>query len=57
LVGIGFVLAAVAAELIAIMRLNGGRLVYALDDAYIHLATGENLLRSPRLIVRWPFSR
>jgi hypothetical protein len=45
LVGIGFVLAAVAAELIAIMRLNGGRLVYALDDAYIHLAIGENLLK------------
>ena len=41
-----FVLSAVTgALLIRILQLNGGKLVYTLDDAYIHLAMAENIAR------------
>ena len=36
---------AVALELAAILAKNGGKLVYTLDDAYIHLALAENIAR------------
>lgn len=43
--GIGFLILAILAELFSILRLNDGILVYTLDDAYIHLALAENMLK------------
>src|SRR5437870_4515889 len=54
------------AELVAILRLNNGHLVYSLDDAAIHLALAENIARghygvnlgefsSPSSSILWPF--
>jgi hypothetical protein len=37
--------AGTAAVLLQILHLNGGKLVYALDDPYIHLAVAENIIR------------
>jgi hypothetical protein len=56
---------AAAVELAAILVLNGGRLVYSLDDAYIHLALAEEIARghygvnpgevsSPSSSILWP---
>ncbi|HEX8696136.1 MAG TPA: hypothetical protein VF746_27210 [Longimicrobium sp.] len=56
---------AVAAELVAILVLNGGRLVYSLDDPYIHMALAEEIARghygvnpgevsSPSSSILWP---
>src|SRR2546426_11682940 len=38
-------LGGVAAEISAILLINPGHLVYALDDAYIHLSLSENIAR------------
>lgn len=57
---------AIALEWIAILALNGGRLVYTLDDAYIHLTLaghiahghyGVNALEysAPASSILWPF--
>lgn len=40
-----FFLLIVLAEIIIILILNSGLMVYTLDDAYIHLALGENIIR------------
>lgn len=37
--------AGTAAVLLQILHLNGGKLVYTLDDPYIHLAVAENIIR------------
>ncbi len=53
-------------ELVAILALNGGMLVYTLDDPYIHLALAENIARghyginlgeasAPSSSILWPF--
>lgn len=53
-------------ELLAILALNDGMLVYSLDDAYIHLALAENIARghyginltepsAPSSSILWPF--
>src|SRR5581483_7242562 len=53
-------------ELVAIMALNHGMLVYTLDDAYIHLALAERILggtyginlhevAAPASSILWPF--
>lgn len=54
------------AELVALLTLNGGHLMYTLDDPYIHLALSENLLgghfglnlkevSAPSSSILWPF--
>ena len=54
------------AEIIVILLLNSGLMVYTLDDAYIHLALAENIIRghygvnlnefsSPSSSILWPF--
>jgi hypothetical protein len=62
-----FVLAAgIIWQLIHILNLNAGMLVYTLDDAYIHLALAENIAKfhyginlsefsSPASSILWPF--
>jgi hypothetical protein len=61
-----FLLGLVLLELIAILVLNAGHLVYTLDDSYIHLALAENILRghygvnaaemsAPSSSIIWPF--
>ncbi|MFT7485614.1 MAG: hypothetical protein ACI9F9_001464 [Candidatus Paceibacteria bacterium] len=56
----------VAIELIAMLALNGGKLMYTLDDPYIHLALAEHILgghfglngaeaSSPASSILWPF--
>ena len=56
----------VTAETITILLLNSGLMVYNLDDAYIHLAVAENIIRghygvnlgefsSPSSSILWPF--
>jgi hypothetical protein len=63
---VGLFCAAFLAELWAILSLNGGRMTYALDDAYIHLALAENIARghyginmgeysAPASSILWPF--
>ncbi|MFN3308441.1 MAG: hypothetical protein ACK44E_04460, partial [Anaerolineales bacterium] len=65
-IGIGFLLFVVAIELISILLLNNGTLVYTLDDAYIHLALAENIKKghyginigefsAPSSSILWPF--
>jgi len=60
------VLAAIGLQTIAILVLNSGHLVFTIDDAYIHLALAENLLRghygvnltefsAPASSILWPF--
>ena len=44
LIGIGFLLVIILAEVVALLRLNNGHLVYTLDDPYIHLALAENII-------------
>lgn len=62
----GFLLFLILAELVAILQLNNGFLVYTLDDAYIHLAMAENLMQghygvnlnefsAPSSSILWPF--
>lgn len=59
------VLAACALLLASVLWINGGRFGYTLDDAYIHLAVAENLVRghygvnlgemsSPSSSILWP---
>src|SRR4030042_5214944 len=66
LIGIGFLLAVILAEVIALLRLNNGHLVYTLDDPYIHLALAENIIQghygvnaggfsAPSSSILWPF--
>jgi hypothetical protein len=61
-----FLIALIAVELGAILRLNDGLLVYTLDDPYIHLALAENLARghygvnlgepsAPSSSILWPY--
>jgi hypothetical protein len=56
----------ILAEIITILLLNSGLIVYTLDDAYIHLALAENIIRghygvnlgefsSPSSSIFWPF--
>ncbi|HEX2205003.1 MAG TPA: hypothetical protein VHG91_16960 [Longimicrobium sp.] len=63
---LGLLLIGAVAELVAILALNGGRLVYTLDDPYIHLAVAEELARggygvntgelsAPASSILWPF--
>ena len=58
--------AIVFAEIITILLLNSGLMVYNIDDAYIHLALAENIIRghygvnlgefsSPSSSILWPF--
>ena len=65
-VGITFLLAAILFELTAILLLNSGKLVYTLDDAYIHLALAAQILQghygvnagefsAPASSILWPF--
>jgi hypothetical protein len=65
-IAVAVLLGVVALQLIAILLLNGGRLVFILDDPYIHLALAENLLKghygvnlgefsSPSSSLLWPF--
>ena len=65
-IGVVFLLCLIAAELIFILKLNNGLLVYTLDDPYIHLALGENIrhghygintgeLSAPSSSILWPF--
>lgn len=42
-IGICFLLCTIVIELIVILHLNSGVLVYTLDDPYIHLALSENI--------------
>ena len=42
-IGIGFLLCAIAVELLSVLFLNNGLLVYTLDDPYIHMALAENV--------------
>jgi len=66
LIGIGFLLAIILAEVIALLRLNNGHLVYTLDDPHIHLALAENIIQghygvnagefsAPSSSILWPF--
>ena len=66
LIGVGFLLVIILAEIIALLRLNNGHLVYTLDDPYIHLALAENIINghygvnlgefsAPSLSILWPF--
>lgn len=61
-----FLLGMIILELISLLALNDGHLVYTLDDAYIHLALAENILRghygvnaievsAPSSSIIWPF--
>lgn len=65
-IAVSFLLLSVIAELISILILNNGILVYTLDDAYIHLSLAENILNghyginlnefsSPSSSILWPF--
>ena len=65
-IGIGFLLFVILAELLAIMLLNNGLLVYTLDDPYIHMALSENIISghygvntnefsAPSSSILWPF--
>lgn len=58
--------ALIVIELLAILQLNGGRLIYTLDDPYIHLALSESIARghyginlgessAPSSSILWPF--
>ena len=60
------VLVAIVLETLAILVLNSGHLVFTIDDAYIHLALAENLLKghyginlnefsAPSSSILWPF--
>ena len=64
--GLGGFLALFVAELALMLRLNGGLFMYTLDDAYIHFALAENLMRghygvnlgevsAPCSSILWPF--
>lgn len=65
IIGISFLTILITIELISILILNG-KLVYTLDDAYIHLALAENILSghygvnlnefsAPSSSIIWPF--
>jgi hypothetical protein len=65
-VGLGLLATLVALELLRMFQLNGGMLVYTLDDPYIHLALAENIARgtygvnlgevaAPSSSILWPF--
>ncbi len=66
LASLGLLLILAAAELVVILRLNGGFFTYTLDDPYIHLALAENIRAghyginrtepsSPASSILWPF--
>ena len=59
-------IAGILLEYFAILRINSGKFVYTLDDAYIHLALAENILdghygvntgefSAPSSSIVWPF--
>jgi hypothetical protein len=65
-IGVGVFLALFAIELSLMLWLNGGLFMYTLDDAYIHFALAENLIRghygvnlgevsAPCSSIIWPF--
>jgi hypothetical protein len=65
-VGVFFLFAVVIAEFLKIMVMNNGFFVYTIDDPYIHLALGENIIHghyginfqevsSPSSSILWPF--
>lgn len=62
----GFFLIISLIVLVVSVRLNGGRFIYTIDDAYIHLALSENIIRghygvnmhelsAPSSSIIWPF--
>ena len=66
LLALGVLAACVLAELIAILRLNGGHFNYTIDDPYIHLALAERIRgghyginpgepAAPSSTILWPF--
>ncbi len=66
LMGLSFLCVVILWEFIQIMRLNHGHFVYLIDDAYIHLAMAENILKfhygvnigefsAPSSSIIWPF--
>lgn len=66
IISTAFLILVIFAELLAIMILNDGKLVYTLDDPYIHLAVSENIAQghygvnanefsSPSSSIIWPF--
>src|SRR3970282_2109459 len=63
---LGIFIVILIAEITGILILNSGLIVYTTDDAYIHLALAENILKghygvnlqensSPSSSVLWPF--
>src|SRR5213594_2619498 len=66
LLALGVLAGCVLAELIAILRLNGGHFTYTIDDPYIHLALAERIRgghyginpgepSAPSSTILWPF--
>lgn len=66
IVGVCFLLTSIVIELISILFINSGHLIYTLDDPYIHLALAEHIkswhyginnneFSAPSSSILWPF--
>ncbi len=66
IIGISFLLVIVLIEYFSIIHLNNGKMVYTLDDPYIHLALAQHILNghyginssqfsAPSSTILWPF--